>query len=71
LGYKYPNTGLKKQAAEQWCRQVTECKKLGRWEYQLVEEDPFRKALDMGIETLNGLVRWLRGEGPAGPLEVI
>jgi SOS-response transcriptional repressor LexA len=50
-GEIWPNTDLKRQAAEKWCRMMTDAKQ-GEWRYVFVHEPVFRNAAKKGKVTL-------------------
>jgi type III restriction enzyme len=47
-GEIWPNTDLKRQAAEKWCRMMTDAKQ-GDWRYVFVHQPVFEKAVTSGV----------------------
>jgi phage repressor protein C with HTH and peptisase S24 domain len=58
-GEIWPNTDLKRQAAEKWCRMMTEAKQ-GDWRYVFVHEPVFKGAVKKGTVTLSALEEGIR-----------
>jgi SOS-response transcriptional repressor LexA len=59
-GEVWPNTDLKRLAAEKWCRMMTEAGQ-GSWSYLFVQERAFRRALKTGVATLAALTTAIEG----------
>jgi type III restriction enzyme len=60
-GELWPNTHLKRLAAERWCDQMTTAGQ-GRWSYLFVHQPVFNKATALGHTTLAALEAHIRGE---------
>ena len=65
-GEVWPNTDLKRLAAEKWCRMMTEARQ-GEWSYLFVQQLAFKRALKDGVDSLAGLVQHIEG-APAATL---
>jgi type III restriction enzyme len=58
-GEVHPNTGLKRQAAEDWCRKMSRTQ-YWRWEYLFVQQRRFNQAMALRVTTLTGLAETIR-----------
>lgn len=58
-GEVHSNTGLKRQAAEEWCRKMSRTQ-YGRWEYLFVQQRRFNQAMARKVKTLMGLADIVR-----------
>lgn len=59
-GELWPNTHLKRQAADKWCRQMTTAGE-GEWKYVFVHQPSFEAAKKAGVESLADLISHLEG----------
>src|SRR5262249_7187560 len=61
-GEVWPNTDLKRLAAEKWCRMMTDARQ-GDWSYLFVQQVAFNRARKSGISTVTTLREALAREG--------
>lgn len=58
-GEMFPNTPLKREAAEIWCRRMTTAAKFGSWRYLFAQQKGFETSLRSGLQTFIRLARSL------------
>lgn len=62
-GEIWPNTDLKRQAAEKWCRMMTSAGE-GPWEYVFVHQPAFERAKKQGVKSFAKLLEALGSREP-------